>query len=97
MVTKLVVKTEFEMETKQRTYSFAKVIVDTILQNLKSKRQHIHVFAIEVLDEEEIYDVTLHRENFLETLIDLLPIYEQEEDYLGCIEIQNAIKQIQHP
>ena len=41
-----------------------------------------------------MFDLTLERNNFLSVLKLNLPTFEKHEDYEGCINIQNAINQL---
>jgi hypothetical protein len=42
--------------------------------------------------EQTIYDITIDRKEFVNTLEQNLPIYEKHELYEGCAEIVKAIK-----
>lgn len=82
---------EFLALARQKDIRIAKATIDAILENLNTKRKHIHVFEIEVEDEEVTYDLTIERENFLDALEKNLEHYEREELYEECAEIVNAI------
>lgn len=72
--------------------NIAKAIVDAILTNLETKKRHIHVFEIEVEEEESVYDLTIDRNNFIDALEKNLTHYEKEELYEECAKIVDAIK-----
>jgi hypothetical protein len=45
-------------------------------------------------EDDAVYDLTLERDNFLDTLEKNLKIFEHHEDYEGCVKIQKAISQL---
>lgn len=76
---------------KQKDFSIAKAVVDAILDNLKTKKNNIHVFEIEVENEDAVYDLTVERDNFIDALEKNLIHYEREELYEECSKITGAI------
>lgn len=76
------------------SYEISKSIVESIIKNLNTKKKHIHVISIFCEEDDAIYDLTLERKDFLDTLIHNLPTYEKMEDYEGCQLIQKTIKQL---
>jgi hypothetical protein len=85
----------FEEMLRNKDLKISKVIVETALKNLFNKKRFIHILKVELIEEEQIYDITLDRNNLLDTLKQNLEIHELHEDYLGCIEINKAIKQLE--
>ena len=83
---------EFEKMVAQRDLRISKALVETVLKNLTGRKRHIHALSILVENEEAIYDVTVDRQDFVETLQNNLSIYEENELYEGCAEIVKAIK-----
>jgi protein-arginine kinase activator protein McsA len=77
---------------RYKDINIAKAIVDAILTNLETKKRHIHVFEIEVEEEESVYDLTIDRNNFIDALEKNLTHYEKEELYEECAKIVDAIK-----
>jgi hypothetical protein len=75
-----------------RDLRISKALVETILKNLNSRKRHLHALSIFVENEETIYDVTVDRQDFVETLESNLSIYEENELYEGCAEIVKALK-----
>jgi len=71
-------------------------LVDTILNNLKSKKRHIHALSILVEQEQTVYDITIDRKEFIATLEMSLPIYEKIEEFEKCAEIVKAIEYIKN-
>ena len=82
---------EFEKMVAQRDLRISKALVETVLKNLTGRKRHIHALSILVENEEAIYDVTVDRQDFVETLQNNLSIYEENELYEGCAEIVKAI------
>jgi|688.fasta_scaffold40051_12 protein-arginine kinase activator protein McsA len=83
---------DFLTMARCKDINIAKAIVDAILTNLETKKRHIHVFEIEVEEEESVYDLTIDRNNFIDALEKNLTHYEKEELYEECAQIVDAIK-----
>ena len=92
--------TEFEVETTEEFESMlqtkdiriSEALVNTILNNLKGKKRHIHALSVVCKEEDAIYDITVDRKDFSHTLETNLPTYEKEERYEECIEIKRALE-----
>lgn len=85
----------FEEMLKNKDLKISKATIKIALQNLYNKKRFIHVLEVELIEEGQIYDITLDRSNLLDTLKQNLEIHELHEDYLGCVEINKAIKQLE--
>ena len=91
--------TEFEVETTEEFESMlqtkdiriSEALVNTILNNLKGKKRHIHALSVVCKEEDAIYDITVDRNDFYHTLETNLPTYEKEERYEECNEIKKAL------
>lgn len=83
---------EFEELVAQRDLRISKALVETILNNLKGRKRHLHALSVLIEQDQTIYDITIDRQEFVHTLEQNLPIYEKHELYEGCQEIVNAIK-----
>jgi hypothetical protein len=88
---------EFQELVDNKDFRIAKAIVEGILDNVKSKKKYIHVLSINCLEEGEIYDITVERKHFIETLEENLPYYIREEQYEGCQRIVNTINELKNP
>jgi uncharacterized membrane protein YgaE (UPF0421/DUF939 family) len=85
---------EFEEIIANQDIRVARALVETILENLKGRKRHIHALSVMVLNEATIYDITIDRKEFITTLEKNLPIYEKNELYEKCAKIVEAIKYI---
>lgn len=83
---------EFEEMIAKRDLRISKALVETILKNLKGRKRHLHALSVIVEQDQTIYDITVDRKDFITTLENNLPIYEEHELFEGCVEIVNAIK-----
>ena len=83
---------DFEQRIKDKDLSISKGIVEGILQNLTTKKKHIHVLEIHLLENDTIVDITCHRDDFIETLEENLKTHVYHEDYEACAGIQKAIE-----
>jgi hypothetical protein len=94
MVTEISVfdSNEFEELVAQRDLRISKALVETILNNLKGRKRHLHALSVLIEQDQTIYDITIDRQEFVNTLEQNLSIYEKHELYEGCAEIVKAIK-----
>ena len=75
----------------QRDLRISKALVETILENLKGRKRHLHALSVLIEQDQTIYDITVDRQDFVITLEQNLPIYEKYELYEKCAEIVKAI------
>jgi hypothetical protein len=87
-------KEEFESFLIKNGCKISMSIVDIIEKNLKTKKQHIPVFSIELIEEQEVLDITLERSNFIDTLNKNIITLEKNEQYEYCSKAINLINQI---
>lgn len=91
---------EFEVDTlsdfqelvNNRSFSISQAIVTSILNNLKTRKKHIHIFSVKCLEENTIFDLTLEKNNFTDALKTNLKYYEDREMYEDCARICKAIE-----
>jgi protein-arginine kinase activator protein McsA len=77
-----------------KDFKICKSIVEGVLANIDTKKQHIHVLSIVNLEDNKIYDLTLDRRYFVETLEDNLKHYISQELYEDCSMIVDVINQL---
>ena len=82
---------EFQEMVEKRDFSIAKAVVETLLNNLNTLKQHIHVITVICLEENAEYDITLERKYFADTLQENLKYYVENEQYEDCTRIVEAI------
>jgi predicted nucleic acid-binding protein len=82
---------EFQAMVDRRDFSISKAVVETILANLNTRKQHVHILTVNCLDEGEAYDITLERKHFIDTLQENLKYYVENEKYEDCTKIVEAI------
>jgi hypothetical protein len=85
---------EFEKLVESKHLKISQEISKKLIANLSSKKRYINVLEVYIEDLDQLMDLTVDRENFLETLELNLKIHEFHEDYEGCSKIQNAIKKL---
>jgi hypothetical protein len=88
---------EFRNLVDKKHFSISQAIVNSILSNLKTRKKNVHVLSIKCLEENTVFDITLERDNFSETLKENLKYFEDHEMYEECIEIDKAIKALNKP
>jgi hypothetical protein len=86
---------EIEYMLEGGDYELSRLVVDTTLENLKTRKKVIPIVSIYAQEEEMFWDLTLDREDMEETLSKNLKIMEKFEDYERCKKIVNGIKFIQ--
>jgi hypothetical protein len=82
---------EFENLISSQDKRVSEALVGVILKNLKSKKRHLHVLSVTILEEGSIYDITIDRKDFLNTLQKQLPILEKHELYEECSKVVKAL------
>ncbi len=94
--TKLVVEDleEFELMVTNQNFILAKSIVEGILANIDTDEPEARLLAVTVKSESAVFDVTVPREDFAETLEQNLPHYVKEEQYEECQRIADTIEQL---
>lgn len=97
MVKKVVVKNqeEFEEMLLNKDIKISKAIVETALANLNSKKRFIPILEVHIKEEGNIFDITLDRNDIIQTLKQNLEIHELHEEYEGCARIALAIKSLE--
>ena len=88
---------EFQELVDNKDIRIAKAIVGGILDNIETKKKHVHVLSVTCLEEGEIYDITVERKHFAETLEENLPYYIREEQYEDCSRIVKTIDELKNP
>ena len=79
------------------SYEISKSIVESIIKNLNTKKKHVHVLSVTCLEDDQIYDITVERRHFAETLEENLPYYIREEQYEDCQRIVRTINDLKNP
>lgn len=87
---------EFQEMVDNKDFRLSEAIVGGILKNINNKKKHVHVLSITCLEEGEIYDITVERKHFAETLEENLPYYVREERYEDCQKIVNIINELKN-
>lgn len=93
METKVEVKTieEFEGLMDNDDIFISTIIVNAVLRNLDTKKRFTYIMSVYVEDKDEVYDITLDKQSFIETLRDHLVIQEKNEEFIKCRDILKAI------
>jgi hypothetical protein len=79
-----------EMALNQK-FTFSQGIVETILDNINTRKKQIPVFEIEVDSEGATYTLSVEKDEFIHILKTNLIHFENEEAYEGCQKIIEAI------
>lgn len=72
----------------------SKLIVDTALDNLHSKKRYIHVLDVEVEDDDSVLEITLDTQELVSTLELNLLTLEHYEEYEYCSRIKTTIDKL---
>ena len=88
---------EFQELVDNKDIRIAKAIVGGILENIETKKKHVHVLSVTCLEEGEVYDITVERKHFAETLEENLPYYIREELYEDCKRIKDTVEKLKNP
>lgn len=96
MATRLVIPNEdtFDDLLDNGDYRLAQAIVEGILSQLPTDEENLRIVEVYVEEEDDIYDLSINKNDIIETLQDNLVWYEKEENYEGCASIVKAIENI---
>ena len=83
---------EFNIMVDCSDFRIIEAIVEGALTNLKTSKRFIHILSVAIEEDNDIYDLTLERCEFLDNLKKNLKHYEKQELYEKCKEIVEAIK-----
>ena len=86
---------EFQQMVDRKDFIIAEAIVNSILNNVSTRKNNVHVLSVNCLEDAATYDITLDRKYFIETLQENLQFFVERELYEKCSEIVNAIKQLE--
>jgi protein-arginine kinase activator protein McsA len=79
---------------EQKDFRISQAIIESILNNLDTKKKNIHVLTVNCEEENAVFDITVDTKFFALTLEENLPYYVKEERYEECQKIVNAINQL---
>ena len=85
---------EFEAMVTNKDFKIAESIVEGIFANLKTKKNHVHLISVVIESENSIYDITIERKHFAQTLEENLAHYVREEKYEECQRIADTINDL---
>jgi protein-arginine kinase activator protein McsA len=85
---------EFQEMIDNKDFRIAEAVVESIMANLNSKKRFVHLLSIICNEENAVYDITVERKFFAETLEENLAYYIREERYEDCQKIANTIEQL---
>jgi hypothetical protein len=83
---------DFHELVEKKYFGISEAIVQSILGNLKTRKKNIHVLSVKCIEEATVFDITLEKVNFKETLKENLKYFEQREMYEECGQIHKAIE-----
>ena len=86
---------EFTQLVDSSDFRIVRAIVEGALQNINTTKRFIHILSVAVEEDNDIYDLTLERCEFLDNLKKNLKHYEKAELYEKCREIVNAINYLE--
>lgn len=83
---------DFHSLVEKKYFGISEAIVQSILSNLKTRKKNVHVLSVKCIEENTIFDITLEKVNFKETLKENLKYFEDREMYEECGKIHKAIE-----
>ena len=87
---------EFQEMVDKKDFRIAKAIVESILTNINTKKRNVHILSVACVEDNAIYDLTLDRKFFVDTLEENLKYFIEQERYEQCQEIVEAIKNLKN-
>ena len=88
---------EFQELVEKKDFNISKAIVDSIIQNIKTRKKLVHVMSVKCVNEGEIIDITLEKIHFVNTLKENIKYFEEREMYEECARIYESIKYLSKP
>ena len=85
---------EFQEMVDNKDFRIAKAIVESILENLNTKKKNVHILSVTCVEDQAIYDLTLDRKFFVDTLEENLKYFIEQERYEECQKIVEAINKL---
>lgn len=85
---------EFQQMVDSKDFRISESVVNTILDNLNTRKKHVHIITINVINEGSVLEMTLERKFFAETLEENLKHFIEQERYEDCQKIVNAINKL---
>jgi len=85
---------EFQEMVDSKDFKISESIVNSILNNLNNRKNHIHILSVNVLEEGSTLDLTLERKFFIETLEENIKYFIEQERYEDCQKIVEAIDKL---
>jgi protein-arginine kinase activator protein McsA len=87
---------EFQNIIDSKDFRISESIVNSILNNVTTKKQNVHIMTVNLLEEGSVLDMTLERKFFIETLEENLKYFIEQEKYEDCRRIVDAINQLKN-
>ena len=87
---------EFQTMIDNKDFRISESIIKTILSNVNTKKKHVHIISVNVLENNTTLDLTLEKKFFIETLEENLKFFIEQERYEDCQNIVNAINQLKN-
>jgi len=85
---------EFQEMINKQDLNVHKAVIKVILGNLKTRKKKIHMFSVRCQEDNTIFDITLEKAHFINTLQENLKYFEQKEMYEECSQINKAINDL---
>jgi protein-arginine kinase activator protein McsA len=85
---------EFQEMVDNKDFRIANAIVNSILSNLTTKKKNVHILSVNCVEDQAIYDLTLDRKFFTDTLEENLKYFIEQERYEECQKIVEAINKL---
>lgn len=82
---------EFQEMVDKKDITIHKAIVGQILTNIGTRKKNIHMLSVKCKDTQTIFDITLERKHFSDTLKENLKYFEEAEMYEDCVKINKSI------
>jgi protein-arginine kinase activator protein McsA len=85
---------EFQEMVDNKDFRIANAIVTSILSNLTTKKKNVHILSVNCVEDQAVYDLTLDRKFFTDTLEENLKYFIEQERYEECQKIVEAINNL---
>jgi hypothetical protein len=87
---------DFQQMMESKDIRISESIVGEILKNLNTRKKEIKVLSIKIKEDDSVFEISIDKDYFIETLEENIPIFIKEERYEDCRIIQNAIDKLKN-
>ena len=87
---------EYIQKIEDKDFTICQAIVESILENVNNTKSNICFLSVECIEEGIIYEYSLEKSKFAQTLKENIHYYLEQEKYEELTKIKEVIKQLEN-